>query len=210
MVDECLTAGLQDVCAYEVISEERKTNMTSANRLYWLIDPIDGTMNYISGSPDFALSVALVDYRLTAFLGLVFIPRHNELYSAVRGNGAFRNHLPIHTKKATLPIVSYGISEDSRSKARRVAEMLEAFVSAEFHLRQSGSAAIDICRVATGMWSGFIEDGLFSWDVAAANLVATESGAISKIQRLEESNKLNYLCGNDHGIASFMAKFLGA
>lgn len=144
----------------------------------WIVDPIDGTVNYLYRIPRFAVSIAAeVDGRAVA--GVVHDPMINHTYTAIRGQGAQRNGDPIHASSCTDPAralvgVGYGYRVDVRE--HQAAE-IAGLVSRVRDIRRRGSAALDLCSVACGQLDAYVERGLKPWDLAAAGLIATEAGS---------------------------------
>lgn len=196
-ISEDLSHSLKGIFDVRVLSEEDKKDPTDDSSKYtWVIDPIDGTMNFISGSPDFSISVALVDSNYSAILALVYLPSFDELFTAIEGRGAWINGKKIVHRSPQLKIVSYGIPGESTNEAQEISVILKNIISNGYHLRQSGSAALDICRVANCVWEGFFERGLFLWDVAAADLIATEAGCVSAVKMSGRRYVCDYVCCN--------------
>ena len=196
-ISNYLAKGLKQILKTKVISEEVTDDDELSNNYVWLIDPLDGTVNYISGSPDIAISVALVDSRFEAIAAVIYLPHYEEMYTAIKGNGAYLNDKKLQASAPSLKIASYGIPGDGDRRSERISQKLKSLISSRYILRQSGSAAVDICRVAKGCWTVFFEEGLFWWDIAAADLIATESGCSSITSDGETHDyEVNYLVGN--------------
>ncbi|CAG0921072.1 unnamed protein product [Notodromas monacha] len=145
----------------------------------WIVDPIDGTMNFVHSFPCSAISLALWANK-TAEVGLVYNPTENKLYSARRGGGAFLNGDPIHvsgTKELSQALVMFevGTSRDP-AKLRCVASNFAALHPRIHGFRSLGSAALDMCMVAQGGADAYYEYGLHSWDMAAGVLIVREAG----------------------------------
>jgi myo-inositol-1(or 4)-monophosphatase len=144
----------------------------------WVIDPIDGTTNYVYGFPGFAVSIA-ARVGDQAAAGVVVDPLHGDIFSAVRGAGATRNGEPIRTSQATdLPaaLVATGFSYEAPRRARQ-AMVLTQVLPAVRDIRRMGAASVDLCWVACGRVDAYYERGLKPWDHAAGALVAAEAGA---------------------------------
>lgn len=159
-----------------ILSEEGRSRLSDSG-LLWVIDPIDGTANYLHGAAPWAISVALVDEDGPA-VGVVTIPPWRLQYSAVRGLGASLNGVTLAQRTAVDPrgaLVSTGLSYRPALRARWLRALSRA-VEHVADIRRSGSAAADLCAVAAGLTDGFIELDLSVWDVAAGVLIATEAG----------------------------------
>jgi myo-inositol-1(or 4)-monophosphatase len=155
---------------------ERRRPLSSASSL-WVIDPIDGTANFLRGAAPWAISIALID-EVGPAVGVVTIPAWRLQYSAVRGKGALLNGVRLAQRTAVDPreaLVGTGLSYRPALRTRwlrALAPTLEHVAD----IRRSGSAAADLCAVAAGLMDGFIELDLAVWDVAAGLLVASEAG----------------------------------
>ncbi len=144
----------------------------------WLIDPIDGTVNFLYGIPGCNVSVAAEhDGRIVA--AAVVDPLHDDVFAAARGHGATRNGAPITASAATDPahsLVGTGFGYDP-DRRRRQAEVLTRVITQVRDVRRVGAAAVDLCWVGCGRLDGYWEKGLQAWDWAAGSLVAEEAGA---------------------------------
>ncbi|MGH3937737.1 MAG: inositol monophosphatase family protein [Pseudonocardiaceae bacterium] len=150
--------------------------------LCWVIDPIDGTVNYLYGLPWYAVSVA-VQRNGVSLAGAVAQPAEGRLWSASRGSGADCNGKALRVSQARqleLSLIGTGFSYLPQRRARQaamVAEMLPRIRD----VRRAGSAALDLCSVASGWLDGFAEHGLHRWDWAAGALIAAEAGAVVRL-----------------------------
>ncbi len=144
----------------------------------WVIDPLDGTINYLYGLPSYAVSIA-VERDGQAEVGVVAQPAHRETFCAIRGRGATRNGVPItassHADLATA-LVGTGFSYEAERRATQ-ATVLARVLPAVRDIRRAGAASVDLCWVACGRLDGYYEHGLQPWDFAAGALIATEAGA---------------------------------
>lgn len=145
----------------------------------WLVDPVDGTTNYLYAHPGFAVSIAAqVDGATVA--GVVHDPMHGDVFAAAAGHGATRNGTPVrvrdHADLATA-LVATGFAYDSVARAQQ-ASVLARVLPRVRDIRRMGAAAVDLCSVAIGRVNAYYERGLAPWDLAAGALVATESGAV--------------------------------
>ncbi len=161
-----------------VLGEEGAGSVGSSG-LRWVLDPIDGTVNYLYGMADWSVSVAVED-ALGSLVGVVDVPAKGETFWAVRGGGAFRDGEAIRPSTCTdlsLTMLATGFGYDARRRAeqaRWVSEVLPLIRD----IRRFGSAAIDLCSVACGRVDAFAEQGLSAWDGAAGGLIASEAGAV--------------------------------
>ncbi len=147
-------------------------------RCRWIIDPLDGTTNFAHGLGLFCVSIALeVDGRLE--LGVVYDPVGEELYVGERGQGARLNGRPLavsNRRDLIDSLVCTGFPYAVRDGRHRQVQVFEAFLSRTRAVRRLGSAALDLCYVATGRFDGFWEEELHAWDIAAGALIVQEAG----------------------------------
>ena len=158
---------------------EEGTSRPGTNGVRWLIDPIDGTTNYVYRHPLFSVSVGVQVDGITV-AGAVSAPMLGDLYTAVLGGGAFRNGQPIHVSgqsQLSHSLIGTGfayLAEIRAIQGQRLAYMLPRIRE----IRRGGSAAIDLCFVADGRLDAYFEDGLQPWDECAGLLIAAEAGAV--------------------------------
>jgi myo-inositol-1(or 4)-monophosphatase len=161
-----------------IIGEEG-TGLDGTSGVNWIIDPIDGTTNFIHGYPGFAVSIAAeLDGQLA--VGVVGDPMHGETFCAVHGGGAFLNGSPIAVSGATdlsRCLVATGFGYDP-ARRRAQAEVVVGLIADIADIRRMGSAAVDLCSVACGRVDAYFERGLNRWDYAAGVLIAAEAGAV--------------------------------
>jgi len=145
----------------------------------WVIDPLDGTVNFLYGIPQWCVSVALEDSR-GALLGVVFDPLHGELFSAVRGGGAVVNGGQVRVsarEELARALIATGFSYEAQHRAEQ-AEIARRLLPQVRDIRRAGSAALDLCSVACGRVDGFYERGVKPWDWAAGRLLVEEAGGV--------------------------------
>jgi myo-inositol-1(or 4)-monophosphatase len=145
----------------------------------WIVDPLDGTVNFMHGYPMFAVSIALRVGDQTE-VGVVYDPLRDEMFAAQRGHGATLNGEPIHvsdTNELLRSMLVTGFAYDVEWRAENLAYFAR-FTDATQAVRRDGSAALDLAYVAAGRYDGYWERGIVAWDVAAAALMLTESGGI--------------------------------
>ena len=162
---------------HKVIGEEDKKK-TGCSGYCWIIDPLDGTVNFIHGVPFFCVSIALTKDAKT-ISGAVFAPCLNEMFVAQEGSGAFLNGKIIHVsrhKDMLRSLVVTGFSYDIHSKSKGTMRSLSNVIVKAQGVRRLGPAALDQAYVADGRFEAFWEKGLKSWDVAAGSLIVTEAG----------------------------------
>ena len=193
LINDFLEENLPNVIDVPILSEEDFSHFREKSNLCWIVDPIDGTLNLLSGSPDIVISATLTDQNFVPLLSVVYLPSFRITYSAILGQGAWINEDKLIQTKPTVKILSYGLTYDAQLTSDALLENITWAIKYKYILRQSGSAALDICRVAKGTWIGFFEKSLFIWDVLAADLIAKESGCVSKIEYLDEKFRCNYI-----------------
>jgi len=146
----------------------------------WIIDPLDGTTNFIHGFPVYCVSIALA-FRGKVEQAVVYDPTRNDLFIASKGRGAFLNDKRLRVSKRTRladSLVSTGFPYRQGDNVQRYLKTLEVVMPACAGLRRPGSAALDLCYVAAGYCDGFFETGLQPWDIAAGSLMVTEAGGL--------------------------------
>uniref|UniRef100_U5EW60 Inositol-1-monophosphatase n=1 Tax=Corethrella appendiculata TaxID=1370023 RepID=U5EW60_9DIPT len=163
----------------EETSEGKKAELTDAPT--WIIDPVDGTMNFVHSFPHSCVSIGLLVNKI-AEIGIVFNPVMKQKFTARRGQGAFLNGNPIRVSSETklskaLITTEFGTSREE-DKTKVVLENIGKLVRAAHGLRALGSAALNICSVALGGADASYEFGLHAWDIAAADLVVREAGGV--------------------------------
>lgn len=159
----------------------------SRSGITWVVDPIDGTVNYLYGLPHYAVSIAAVEgdpaadpTEFTTLAGAVFAPALDEMYAAMRGGGATRNDAPIVVgsgpEDIARTLVATGFSY--RAERRKLqAQVWLALADQVRDMRRNGAASLDLCAVAAGQVDVYYEFGLKPWDWAAGALIASEAGA---------------------------------
>jgi len=161
-----------------IIAEEGSAK-DSKSGITWVIDPLDGTVNYLYGLPGWNVSIAAKDADGT-IVGVVVAPTINSLWHASRGGGAFFNNRaitcndPIELDRALL---ATGFAYDVEDRKIQI-EYMQRLVPNIRDMRRNGAAAVDLCFVAMGAIDGYFESGLKEWDLAAGALIASEAGAV--------------------------------
>jgi len=164
---------------------EEGSDRTGTSGVRWVIDPLDGTTNYLYGFPSYGVAIA-AEIDGISVAGAVRDVAHGETFSAIRGGGAFLDGRRLRlTGTATLPtaLVGTGFGYDASRRALQ-AEVLRGVLPNVRDVRRAGAAAIDVCWVGAGRLDAFYELGLAPWDWAAASLVASEAGAT--VQRSDD------------------------
>ncbi len=163
---------------HAILAEESGTHGSDEYR--WVVDPLDGTTNFIHGFPQFAVSIAL-KYRGRLDQAVVYDPLRQELFTASRGEGALLNDRRIRvTQHPNLPgaLLGTGFPFRELQHLDRYLAMLKALIEVTSGIRRAGSAALDLAYVACGRLDGFWEFGLKQWDIAAGALLILEAGGI--------------------------------
>ncbi len=162
---------------HDILTEETVTHLTGSDWL-WIVDPLDGTVNFAHGFPHFCISIA-VAHRGELMAGMVYDPLKEERFWAVRGGGAFLNGNSIRvSKQGSLQksLVATGFPYDkARSPENNIAEFSRVVVKVQ-GIRRPGAAALDLVYVAAGRFDGFWELKLKPWDQAAGMLIVEEAG----------------------------------
>lgn len=184
-----------------IVAEEGGTLRASESGAHWLIDPLDGTTNFVHGIPHFAISIALVE-GARVMHGLVFDPVRNEVFSASRGYGAQLNERRIRVserEELANAVIGTGIPYgdkvvDLAAHGAMVADLAPRCRG----VRRFGSAALDLCYVAAGRYDGYFEMQLKPWDIAAGALLVEEAGGfISDLRGHPDIlGSGDVLCGN--------------
>ncbi|SDI07856.1 myo-inositol-1(or 4)-monophosphatase [Vibrio xiamenensis] len=165
---------------HSVIAEENGLIEGKDNDVQWIIDPLDGTSNFIKGLPHFAVSIA-VRIKGKTEVACVYDPMQNELFTAHRGAGAQLNSARIRVKPLKDlqgALLATGFPFKQKQHSESYFKILSSLFVECADFRRTGSAALDLCYVAAGRVDGYFELGLKPWDLAAGELIAREAGAI--------------------------------
>jgi myo-inositol-1(or 4)-monophosphatase len=174
-----IVAGIRAARPDDGIVGEEGSDLEGSSGVRWLVDPIDGTTNYLYAFPGFAVSIA-AELDGDMVVGVVHDPLHREVFQAVRGRGATRNGAPIHVSTQgdlKSALVGTGFAYDPAQRRRQASVLLEVIANVR-DIRRMGSASVDLCSVACGRLDAYYERGLGPWDLAAGALIAEEAGAI--------------------------------
>ncbi len=161
-----------------ILAEEGGGNDRPDATWRWVVDPLDGTTNYAHSYPRFCVSIG-VELKGNRTVAVVYDPLMDELFHAVVGRGAYLNGRRIHVSKETVlnrALLATGFAYDRRKSEQDNLDNFAAFLKAARALRRDGSAALDLCYVASGRLDGFWEFKLAPWDVAAGYLIVEEAG----------------------------------
>ena len=170
---------------FSFLSEESGLIKNKDKKNMWIIDPIDGTSNFLHGIPHFAISIALQsDNEIVS--GLIFDPIKNEMFYAEKNNGSYLNNKRIRV-----------------SKRKNIDECLFAtngkkFKDVKLHNRKSGSAALDMAYVASGRYDGYFQENLNLWDIAAGLILVKEAGGILNQVNLTKNENLEIIASSSN------------
>ena len=170
---------------YSIISEEKGTELNKDKDNTWIIDPIDGTINYLHGIPHFAISIALKS-KSEIISGLIYDPIKDEMFYAEKNNGAFFNNSRMRvSKKINLEECLFVTGGNTN------------FVP-NISYRKSGCAALDMAYVASGRYDGFFQKNLNIWDIAAGIVLVKESGGIINEIDLSKHNNIKIISSSSN------------
>ena len=195
---------------WSFIMEESKPIRGSNPNSKFIIDPIDGTTNFMHGNPNFAISIAAeIDNKLEA--ALIYSPITDEMFIAERGKGAFLNDKRIRVasrKKLSESILITGIPHLGRGDIDLFLREMKILIPEVAGIRRSGSAALDLAWVAAGRYDAFWERGLASWDIAAGILMIKEAGGYAQGINGKDSDMWdgNIISGNEDILNALIGK----
>ena len=185
-VDQAAERAIIDVLleaypGHAILAEESGRERGAKHSDYlWIIDPLDGTTNFLHGFPVYAVSIALA-FRGQVQQAVVYDPTRNDMFFASKGRGAFLNDRRLRVSKRTRlhdALVGTGFPFRKGDNFKRYVKMFEEVMQSCAGLRRPGAAALDLCYVAAGYYDGFFETGLQPWDAAAGALMITEAGGL--------------------------------
>ena len=165
---------------HTIISEEAGALEGKESDVQWIIDPLDGTTNFMKGLPHFAVSIAIRVKNRTE-VGVVYDPIRNELFTAVRGQGAKLNEIRLrieNKRELTGAILATGFPFKQPKLMPTQFAIMNNLIEHCADFRRAGSAALDLCYVAANRVDGFFEMGLKAWDCAAGDLIVREAGGL--------------------------------
>lgn len=179
----------------------------------WVVDPLDGTVNFAHGLPIFCVSIAL-EKDGESVLGVVYNPVDREMFHAVKGGGAFLNNKPISVssqKDLGKALIVTGFPYDIDKRADLILGYFNRMVKASQGIRRLGSAALDLCFVAAGRFDGFWELGLKPWDTAAGELIVREAGGkVTDLTGGEFKNEVGEIVASNGKVHGEMLKALSS
>jgi len=176
--EEVVLKAIATAFPHDHVVAEESGRRPGTNAWQWIIDPLDGTTNFASGLPHFAVSIGLVrDGEVLS--GVVYDPIKDDWFEATRGEGAFLNGQPIKVSDQSVlgqALTATGFPYDRRERMPELLKRVEKILMKTRGLRRLGAAALDLAYVACGRLDIFLEDGLNSWDIAAGLLLVKEAG----------------------------------
>lgn len=165
---------------HAILGEESGQHAGSSPEFQWVIDPLDGTTNFIYGIPHYAVSIALKQNgRL--LLGVVYDPMKDEMFAAARGDGALLNNRKLRVNQKTSlqgTLLGTGIAFRKDQSLDLSLDSMKALLPGTAGVRRPGAASLDLAYVAAGRFDGFWEFGLKEWDLAAGALIVQEAGGL--------------------------------
>ena len=180
---------------YSVLSEENGYSENKDLKNTWIIDPIDGTVNFLHGIPHFAISIALKTNN-EIVSGLIYDPIKDEIFFAEKDNGAyFNNHRIRVSKKNNLNECLFVTGGKMKNEP-------------DIPLRKSGCAALDLAYIASGRYDGYFQDGLNLWDIAAGIILIKEAGGIINDINLNKNENVKVIASNSNINAKFKEKLV--
>ena len=180
---------------FSFISEEKGIKKNKDSNNTWIIDPIDGTINFLHGIPHFAISIALKsDNEIVS--GLIYDPIKDEMFYAEKNNGAFLNNQRIR------------VSNKNNLDDCLFADGGKMMNEPDFTNRKSGSAALDLAYVAAGRYDGYFQKNLNLWDIAAGIVLVQEAGGIFKDLNLDNIKNINVITSNPNINVKFHEKIM--
>lgn len=189
---------------HAILAEEsadlgQPTHNPSGSPYTWIIDPIDGTVNFTHGLPWWCCSVA-VNHGDKTQAGVVFAPASDELFTATQGGPARRNGQPMAVTGVSMmkeAMVLTGLDQKMTTQMPRLSLFRDIADNVQ-KARVMGAAALDMCRVAAGQADGYFEAGIYTWDVAAAGLIVERAGGRAETLAETAPHRLMYLATNGH------------
>ena len=169
---------------YSILSEESGSKENKDIDNVWIIDPIDGTINFLHGVPHFAISIALKSNN-EIVSGLIYDPIKDEMFYAEKNNGAYFNNKRIRvSKRKKMEDCLFASGEIDN-------ENIKQQTNAKLSIRKSGSAALDMAYVASGRYDGYFQKNLNLWDIAAGIIIVKEAGGQVNDLNLKQNNNIN-------------------
>ena len=190
IIIEELSKGRPD---YSIISEENGVKNNKDSKNTWIIDPIDGTINFLHGVPHFATSIALKQNN-EIVSGLIFDPIKDEMFYAEKNNGAYLNNKRIRVSK----------KNDMKECLFATSGVIEKKI--KFSFRKTGSAALDMAYIACGRFDGYFQKNINLWDIAAGLILVEEAGGIINKIDLNNYQELKIIASSPNIYSKLMDK----
>lgn len=188
---------------HSVLAEESGRDGTDDAEWLWIIDPLDGTTNFNQGLPVFSVSIALQHNGVTV-VGVVYAPYLGEMFTALKGNGAYLNGKPIHVRRNSdigSMVVATGMPYDRDRHPDNNLDNISRVCLRVRGTRRMGSAAIDLAYTAAGYYDAYWELNLNIWDVAAGILLVQEAGGV--VGSLRENRNQSVIAGSAESLSVF-------
>ena len=199
--EKMLVTGLKSITPKAGFLTEEKTSNYQNDHLYWIIDPLDGTTNFLHGIPHWAISIAL-EHKQEIVAGIIYDPIKDELFSAQKGGGSWLNEQRLRVSNRTIfqeMLFATGIPFGESAYLENSLASIGNLIPGCAGIRRNGAASLDLAYVAAGRFDGFWEQNLASWDVASGILIVKEAGGI--LESIEENlNPIetgNIICSNN-------------
>ncbi len=194
---------------HAILAEE--SGIQGQSEYVWIIDPLDGTTNFLHGVPQYAVSIALQHNGLLT-QAVIYDPTKNDLFTATRGRGAFLNDRRIRVSKRREladSLIGTGFPYTRFEHLEPYMAILREFMQKTSGLRRPGSASLDLAWTAAGRYDGFFETGLKAWDIAAGCLLITEAGGmVGDLQGKDGYLKSGHICAGNPNIYEQMLKVM--
>ncbi len=195
--EEVIIGGIRKEFPEHGILSEEAGEMRTESEYQWVIDPLDGTVNFARSVPHFCTSIALRK-KNEVILGVVYDPMREELFTGERGKGARLGEKPLavsRTGKLGESILVCGFSKDQETITRAL-PLVPPLIRKARKLRMTGCAALDLAYVASGRYDGYFEYGINLWDIAAASLILEEAGGKGEILHELTPTRYDFLASN--------------
>ncbi len=197
---------------HNIMAEESPAERHSSPFL-WIIDPLDGTMNYIHGLPSFAVSIALAIEGSLA-MGLIYEPLRENIYSAIRGHGSFKNDRRIYVSSSetlSTALIATGFPFRIKGVIDSYLRVFKDLFMRATGIRRGGSACLDLAYTAEGIFGGFFECALSPWDIAAGALLVEEAGGVvTDFEGKNQYLKTGNIIAGTKGVQREMLKIIQA
>lgn len=194
---------------HAILAEE--SGAQGESEFIWIIDPLDGTTNFLHGFPQYSVSIALQQNGVL-MQGVIYDPIKNDLFTATRGRGAYLNDKRIRVSKRDVladSLIGTGFPYSKMDHLDAYLSILREVIQKSAGLRRPGSAALDLAYTAAGRYDGFFETGLKPWDIAAGCLLITEAGGmVGDLQGNESYLSSGHICAGNPKIFSQLLQLM--